>query len=71
MTADICGDGRRFFSGDNAVFRAVQQNLTCSSPTSSAVLAIPSGRGTPHPPGDVVTDKPGADALFTMWLTGQ
>ncbi|MGZ3429141.1 MAG: hypothetical protein ACXVCV_20960, partial [Polyangia bacterium] len=53
-----------------ANFRAVQQNLTCSSPTSSAVLAVPSGRGTPHPPGDVVTDKPGAAALFNMWLAG-
>jgi hypothetical protein len=34
------------------------------------VLAIPSGRGTPHPPGDVVTDHAAADALFTMWLAG-
>jgi hypothetical protein len=53
-----------------ANFRAVQQNLSCSSPISSGVLAIPSGRGTPHPPGDVVTDKVGADALFNMWLSG-
>jgi hypothetical protein len=53
-----------------ANFRAVQQNLSCSSPTGSAVLAIPSGRGTPHPAGDVVTDHAGADALFTMWLSG-
>jgi hypothetical protein len=53
-----------------ANFRAVQQNLTCSSPTGSAVLAVPSGRGTPHPPGDIVTDHAGADALFTMWLAG-
>jgi hypothetical protein len=53
-----------------ANFHSVQQNLSCSSPGGSAVLAIPSGRGTPHPPGDVVTDKPGADSLFTMWLTG-
>jgi len=53
-----------------ANFRAVQQNLSCSSPTGSAVLAIPSGRGTPHPAGTVVTDIPGADALFTMWLSG-
>ena len=54
-----------------ANFMAVEQNLSCSSPTGSDVLAIPSGRATPHPPGDVVTDHAGADALFTMWLTGQ
>ena len=42
-----------------ANFRAVEQNLTCSSPTGSAVLAIPSGRGQPHPPGDIVTDHAG------------
>lgn len=53
-----------------ANFQAVQQNLTCSSPTGSAVVAVPSGRGTPHPPGDIVTDHAGADALFTMWLAG-
>ncbi|HEX6839675.1 MAG TPA: hypothetical protein VF334_24020, partial [Polyangia bacterium] len=45
-----------------ANFRAVQQNLSCSSPTGSAVLAVPSGRGTPHPAGDVVTDHASADA---------
>jgi hypothetical protein len=56
--------------GWQANFRAVEQNLTCSSPTGSAVLAVPSGRGTPHPPGDIVLDHAGADALFTMWLSG-
>lgn len=50
-------------------FRAVQQNLSCANPTGSAVLAVPSGRGQPHPPGTTVTDIPAADALFTMWLT--
>ncbi len=53
-----------------ANFRAVQQNLSCSNPTSSEVLAVPTGRGEPHPAGTVVTDIPGADALFTMWLSG-
>jgi hypothetical protein len=52
-----------------ANFRAVQQNLSCANPTGSAVLAVPSGRGQPHPPGTTVTDIPGADALFTAWLT--
>ena len=48
--------------------RNVQQNLSCSDPTNSLVLAVPSGRSIPHPPGQTVTDIPGADALFTQWL---
>jgi hypothetical protein len=48
--------------------RAVQQNLSCANPLNSPVLAIPSGRGQPHPPGVTVTDIPGAEALFLKWL---
>jgi hypothetical protein len=48
--------------------QAVQHNLSCSNPLASAVLAIPEGRSMPHPPGDVVTDHPSADALFLTWL---
>jgi hypothetical protein len=51
-------------------FMAVEALLQCSDPTGSAVLSVPSGRSTPHPPGTVVTDIPGADALFTTWLGG-
>jgi hypothetical protein len=46
----------------------VQANVSCSSPTSSPVLLVGSGRGQPHPPGNVVTDIPGADQLFATWL---
>jgi hypothetical protein len=53
-----------------ANFMAVESNLSCSDPTSSLVLAVPSGRGQPHPPGNVVTDIPGADKLFTTWVAG-
>jgi hypothetical protein len=53
-----------------ANFNNVTQNISCTAPTDSDVDAIPSGRGTPHPPGDIVTDHAGADALFTMWLSG-
>jgi hypothetical protein len=49
-------------------FQAVQQNLSCADPSSSLVLAVPSGRGQPHPPGIVVTDIPSADQLFQTWL---
>jgi hypothetical protein len=31
-------------------------------------LTVPSGLGQPHPPGVVVTDIPGANALFSTWL---
>ena len=48
--------------------QAVQHNISCSDPLQSAVLAVPEGRGQPHPPGVVVTDAPSADALFQMWL---
>jgi hypothetical protein len=54
----------------SANFMAVEQLVQCSDPTGSAVLAIPSGRSTPHPPGAVVTDIPGADKLFSTWLSG-
>ena len=46
----------------------VEHNISCSNPTNSVVLAVPSGQSTPHPGGNVVTDVPGADALFTTWL---
>jgi hypothetical protein len=49
-------------------FQAVLENLSCADPVNSLVLAVPSGRGQPHPPGTVVTDIPGADQLFRMWL---
>jgi hypothetical protein len=52
----------------SANLRAVQHNLSCANPTASAVLAVPEGRGSPHPPGVVVTDPQGADDLFRMWL---
>jgi hypothetical protein len=54
----------------SANFMAVEEQVLCSDPTGSAVLAIPSGRSTPHPPGVVVTNIPAADQLFTTWLTG-
>lgn len=47
---------------------SVQHNLDCGSPLQSAVLTVPSGLGQPHPPGVVVTDVPGANALFSTWL---
>lgn len=50
---------------------AVLANVSCSDPDSSLVLEVPSGRGTPHPGGVVVTDIPGADQLFATWLAGQ
>jgi hypothetical protein len=54
----------------SANYQAVEQNLSCSNPTGSEVLSVPSGRGQPHPGGTVVTDIPGADMLFDMWLSG-
>jgi hypothetical protein len=48
--------------------RAVQHNVSCTRPLESLVLAVPEGRGQPHPPGDVVTDHPFADALFMKWV---
>ena len=50
-------------------FRNVQRVLSCANPTLSQSLAVPSGRAQPHPPGVTVTDIPGADALFRMWLS--
>jgi hypothetical protein len=49
-------------------FSNVQQNVSCSNPSTSLVLVVPSGLSTPHPPGTTVTDVPAAQALFTMWL---
>jgi hypothetical protein len=49
-------------------YNQVTSNLSCASPETSPVLAIPAGQGEPHPGGLVVTDVPGADALFDMWL---
>jgi hypothetical protein len=43
--------------------------LNCADPTSSLIDTVPSGRGQPHPPGDVVTDHAAADMLFAMWAT--
>jgi hypothetical protein len=48
--------------------QAVEQNLSCSDPNNSLVLAVPSGRGQPHPPGIVVSDIPAAEQLFATWL---
>jgi hypothetical protein len=48
--------------------RSVQHNVSCANPLESAVLAVPSGRSMPHPPGTTVTDPAAADALFMMWL---
>jgi hypothetical protein len=49
-------------------YTEVTANLSCASPETSAVLAIPAGQGEPHPGGNVVTDIPGADSLFDTWL---
>jgi hypothetical protein len=49
-------------------FSNVQQNVSCSNPTQSLVLVVPSGESTPHPPGTTVTNIPAAQTLFTMWL---
>ena len=49
-------------------FMSVQSNVSCNDPLNSLVLIVPSGLGTPHPAGDVVTDQPAADALFSTWL---
>jgi hypothetical protein len=54
-----------------ANFMAVEANLSCSDVTGSPVLAVPSGRGEPHPPGTVVLDIPGADKLFQAWLASR
>jgi hypothetical protein len=51
-----------------ANLQAVLQNVSCSAPTTSLVLVVPSGRGQPHPAGTVVTDIPAADMLFQTWL---
>jgi hypothetical protein len=48
--------------------QSVQHNISCTNPLQSAVLAVPEGRGQPHPPGVIVTAQPAADALFMMWL---
>ena len=49
-------------------FQAVEHNVNCTNPLQSAVLAVPEGKGQPHPPGVIVTDQNSADALFLMWL---
>lgn len=49
-------------------YNEVTANLSCASPETSPVLAVPAGQGEPHPGGTVVTDVPGADSLFQMWL---
>jgi hypothetical protein len=51
-----------------ANLRAVETNVSCANPTGSICLIVPEGKGQPHPPGNVVTDQPGAEALFRMWL---
>jgi hypothetical protein len=48
--------------------QAVQHNVSCTNPSESLVLTVPSGLSQPHPPGVIVTDIPSADALFQMWL---
>ncbi len=48
--------------------RNVQQNISCANPINSLVLAVPSGRSTPHPPGTTVTNIPEADMIFDTWL---
>jgi hypothetical protein len=52
----------------SANLRSVETNVSCANPPTSVVLVVPSGRGQPHPPGNVVTDIPGADMLFQKWL---
>jgi hypothetical protein len=47
--------------------RAVEHNMSCSSPLTSAVLAVPEGNAQPHPPGDVIGDHVAAEMLFEMW----
>ena len=49
--------------------RAVEHNTSCSSPLTSAVLAVPEGNSQPHPPGDVIGpgNHAAAEMLFLMW----
>jgi hypothetical protein len=49
-------------------YTEVTANVSCASPETSAVLAIPAGQGQPHPGGLIVTDIPGATMLFDTWL---
>ena len=51
--------------------------LNCADPTSSQLLAVPEGKGQPHPGGDAVcadpmmlscqTDHTSAETLFLAW----
>jgi hypothetical protein len=52
----------------SANFMAITRLVSCTNPLLSQVLAVPSGQAQPHPPGIIVTDIPGADDLFRMWL---
>ncbi|HZS36104.1 MAG TPA: hypothetical protein VFF06_04725 [Polyangia bacterium] len=47
---------------------AIQHNVSCTNPTQSLVLTVPSGESQPHPPGVIVLDIPAATTLFTTWL---
>src|SRR4051812_41325973 len=52
-----------------ANFRAVQQNLSCSSPTGSAGLAVSSQPRTPPPPRGNRTQHPRAHHPFKNWAS--
>jgi hypothetical protein len=52
--------------------------LDCADPDSSLLLAVPEGRGQPHPPGDVVEgqdpammDHATAERLFRDWAAAR
>jgi hypothetical protein len=45
--------------------------LNCADATSSLIDAVPTARGLPHPPGDVVTDHDAADKLMKDWAAAR
>ena len=48
-------------------FISASRLVNCADPESSLLLAVPEGRGQPHPAGDVVKDHAAAEALFREW----
>jgi hypothetical protein len=44
------------------------QQVRCDDPAASRLLTIPQGLGNAHPPGPVVTDRPGALMVIVTWV---
>lgn len=45
--------------------------LNCSDPTSSLLLAVPAGKGQPHPGGVAVADYGASAQLFIEWASAR